>query len=63
MPGGTAVEDVLREAARRRPLSPAAVAALRAESLSAGAGKVAFVEALNELESARDEFFDGRHNR
>jgi hypothetical protein len=63
VPPGTGPEQLLLEAARR-PIRPEKLRrVLGADALPPGAGKPAFVQALNELESTRDEYFHGRHNR
>jgi hypothetical protein len=62
LPAGTPVEEVVNEAARRRP---AVAEALRQSLLgrTAPPGKAGFIKALNAMETTRDEFFRGRENR
>ena len=61
LPPGVPAEQVLHEAARRRPVHPDPVA--RRLQAGAPAGPAAFVQALHELETFREEFFHGRHHR
>jgi hypothetical protein len=63
LPGATHSAEVIEEAHRRRRLSEGALARLRTARLAARAGSGALLEALNQLESARDEFFRGQHYR
>ncbi len=64
LPAGTPAKQILAEAQRRRAIRSADFhQLLTADGLSQGAGKMAFVKALQELENARDEFFHGRYHR
>jgi hypothetical protein len=63
LPAGVALDKVLREASRRRPLSPSTHQRLLIDQLPPRAGKDSFLRALNELADAREEFFHGRHDR
>jgi hypothetical protein len=63
VPPGTRPEQLLLEAARRPIRSDKLRRVLSTGVLPPGAGKLAFVQALNELETTRDEYFHGRHNR
>jgi hypothetical protein len=62
LPAGTRTDQLVQEAARRRP---GRTDKLRRLLTAAGppAGKAALVKALNELEGARDDFFHGRRLR
>jgi hypothetical protein len=64
LPPGTPAAELAREAARRRPaLEQRLLHLLTAPAWPAGAGPAAFVRALSELESTRDEFFHGHPRR
>ncbi len=57
---GTPVEVLAREAARQRPIDSARlVRLLTRQGMSANVGTAAFVQALNELETIREEFLRG----
>jgi hypothetical protein len=60
LPAGAPAEQIVIEAARRRPLRRRRLLRLlTGESLPPGAGPSTFMKTLNELEAARDEFFHG----
>jgi hypothetical protein len=60
LPAGAPVESIVIEAARRRPVRRRRLLRLlTGESLPPGAGASTFIQALNELEGACDEFFRG----
>jgi hypothetical protein len=62
LPPGTPIDQTAREAARRRPVRyPALLELLGHRAPPVGAN--AFLKAMNDLESTRSEFFDGRHHR
>jgi hypothetical protein len=64
LPPQTPLEEVVREAARRRGMDPVRLRqALAAERVPAGSRPAVFVKALNDLETSRSEFFHGRHHR
>lgn len=64
LPHGTPDERLADEAARRRGARPdALLRLLTAPGPPAGAGPAAFVKALQELETCRDDFFPGRRAR
>lgn len=64
LPPQTPLDDVIREAARRRGLNAEALAqVLSARRVPAGSRPAVFVKALNDLETSRNEFFHGRHHR
>lgn len=63
LPPGTPPEEVAREAAGRRQADAARLLRLLQQESLPRAGPAAFVQALNELESARQEFLDGRRDR
>jgi hypothetical protein len=60
LPAGTPVEVLTREAARQRPIDSARLLRLLTrQGLHQGVGAAAFVQALNELETIREEFLRG----
>lgn len=64
LPAGTPVEILAREAGRHRPIEPARLLHLlswrsHAERGKEKVGAAAFVQALNELETIREEFLRG----
>jgi hypothetical protein len=60
LPAATPVEVLVREASRHRPVDQARLLrVLTGQGLSPGAGGAAFVQALNELETIREEFLRG----
>jgi hypothetical protein len=60
LPTGTPVDVLVREAARHRPIESARLLrVLTRQGLSPGVGAAAFVQALNELETIREEFLRG----
>ena len=61
LPAGAPAEQVIREAAQRRPIDQQLF--LRVLTQSPGSGAQAFVTSMNELETARDEFFSPRQHR
>jgi hypothetical protein len=64
LPADTAAELVAREAARRRPVHPETLTRLlQADVLPAGTGPGAFVQALHDLETEREQFFHERPHR
>jgi hypothetical protein len=64
LPVGTPTDRILQEAERRQPIRLVRFRQmLTAEMPSAKTGKMGFVKALQDLEKARNEFFDGRHYR
>lgn len=64
LPPGTPIEELAREAARRRHVNEAALAgALAPGAVPPGARRTVFLKALNDLETRGDEFFHGRHHR
>ena len=64
LPPQTPVEEVVREAARRRGMNAEALGqVLSSRRVPAGSRPAAFVKALNDLETSRNEFFHGRHHR
>jgi hypothetical protein len=64
LPPQTHLDQVIREAAQRRGMDPGELAAvLSSQRVSAGSRPAAFVKALTDLETSRNEFFHGRHRR
>src|SRR5205807_1069108 len=64
LPAGTPIETLAREAAQRRSVrEEALLESLQGRALRGSAGASSFVKAMNDLESMRSEFFDGRHHR
>jgi hypothetical protein len=60
LPAKTPVEALVREAARFRPINSARLLRLLTrQALAAGVSTAAFVQALNELETMREEFLRG----
>lgn len=60
LPAGTPVEVLVREAARHRPIDSAQLLRLLTrQELPANIGSAAFVQALNELETIREELLRG----
>jgi hypothetical protein len=63
LPAGTPSDGLLREAARRRPIRLEVFrAALDPQALPPGAGRNVFLQAMNDLETVRREFFHGNHH-
>jgi hypothetical protein len=64
LPAATELDQVIQESARRRPVRQEKLRrVLTGASLPPGAGPTAFLKAMNELETTRDEFFHRRPNR
>jgi hypothetical protein len=63
LPAGTPSEQLLEEATRRRPIRREMLQPLLARPAPPARTAAAFVQALQSLETARDEFFHGRHHR